>query len=770
MTQGFHNNAIFWVEVDKIVPNPYQPRKDFDEDALQSLADSIKQYGVLQPLVVTRKEEQTADGGLKVHYELIAGERRLRAAKLAGLTQVPVLIRDKEDSDREKLELAIIENLQREDLNPIDKALAFRQLADKFKMTHAQIAKKVGKSREYVSNALRLLSLPEDIQRAIANGIISEGHARPLLMLADKPEEQNTLFKEITMQKLTVREAEHIARSVATDKVRKNHIPPEIRKIERELTENLGTRVRIEQKDGNVGRVHIDFTSKDDLEHLLNLVKAHQAHELAKVTPKLEDAAGNADNIVPDFEKTKNSEEREDASTNLGSALGADFAQSGPLNANTVEDQTNNEAVKDKTNSFLKNNFEGSSENVETQVSLSDSQPHAEIPNTEASNTAEQTSPESMSVNTQNYGANTEPGVDQNTTEYAQETNVQINEAEPPKEPEISKDLEELLKAEFHENTAGNDTETNQDSAELKQTENKDYYSPFPENNQAAFQNSTAQDSNENIYSTGAFADSTESFDATSYSNLSGNSEFKGVSESEEAPNFDALNSDGKINDTANQSLSENHENSATNSPSSEDSLNAFENKITEIINQEKSEKDLASKSQKPVYPSGAQSDIKLSPELENLEEQMQKDIGMIMQNPELSPGSVAEVKTMQSDTPLSDTKISGDAEIVGQVNQLMQNSASNDENTSDLGVTFNEYKEEQDTMPGFDGQTLTASQKASLANSTTENASFNADAVDIDSLVQEADKLAQQIEKTNTGNNTKDNDESDLYSVQNFS
>ncbi len=769
MTQGFHNNAIFWVEVDKIVPNPYQPRKDFDEDALQSLADSIKQYGVLQPLVVTRKEEQTADGGRKVHYELIAGERRLRAAKLAGLTQVPVLIRDKEDSDREKLELAIIENLQREDLNPIDKALAFRQLADKFKMTHAQIAKKVGKSREYVSNALRLLSLPEDIQRAIANGIISEGHARPLLMLADKPEEQNTLFKEITMQKLTVREAEHIARSVATDKVRKNHIPPEIRKIERELTENLGTRVRIEQKDGNVGRIHIDFTSKDDLEHLLKLVKAHQAHELATVTPKLEDAAGNADNIVPDFENTKDSDGQEDASVNLGSALGADFTQEEARNANTLEVQTNNEAEEDKRNSFLKNDPESNSENIETQVSISNNQPHAETPNVEASNTAEQTSPEQMSVNNQNYGADTGVGTDQNTI-YTQESNTQINEAEPAKEAEISKDLEELLKAEFHEGTARNDTETEQSSAELRQEENKDYYSPFPESNQTAFQNGATENPNENIYSATASTDSAGSFDAASYSNSSKNSEFERMAEYGETPNFETLNSNEQINDAANQYLSENYESPTTSSPNSEDNLNAFENKITEIINQEKSEKDLASKSQKPVYPSGTQSDIKLSPELENLEEQMQKDIGMIMQNPELNPSSASDVKTMQSDTPLSDTSISGDAEIVGQVNQLMQNSAANDENTSDLGVTFEEYKEEQDTMPGFEGQTLTASQKASLANTVTENASFNADAVDIDSLVQEADKLAQKIEKTDTDGNTKDNDESDLYSVQNFS
>ncbi len=295
MTNGFHNNAIFWVEVDRIRSNPYQPRRDFNEASLQSLADSIKQYGVLQPLVVTRKEEELPDGGIRVYYELVAGERRLRASKLAGISQVPVLIRSKEDTEKEKLELAIIENLQREDLNPIDKAMAFKQLHEKFNMTHAQIAKKMGKSREYISNALRLLSLPEYIQQAIASGIISEGHSRPLLMLIDKPQELDTLFKEITMKKLTVREAEHIARGVATEKVRKNHIPPEIRRIEMELMENLGTRVRIEQKGENAGRVHIDFTNKADLEHLLQLVRHHKEKQMVEFTaPEAENNLANA--------------------------------------------------------------------------------------------------------------------------------------------------------------------------------------------------------------------------------------------------------------------------------------------------------------------------------------------------------------------------------------------------------------------------------------------------------------------------------------------
>ena len=157
---AFYNDSIFWIEVDKIKPNPFQPRKEFNEAALQDLADSIRQYGVLQPLVVTRKEIQKADGGLASEYELIAGERRLRASKIAGLAQVPVLIREGQETDMMKLELAIIENLQREDLNPIDRARAFDRLANEFGFKHAQIGEKIGKSREYVSNSLRLLTLP----------------------------------------------------------------------------------------------------------------------------------------------------------------------------------------------------------------------------------------------------------------------------------------------------------------------------------------------------------------------------------------------------------------------------------------------------------------------------------------------------------------------------------------------------------------------------------------------------------------------------------
>ncbi len=260
-------DSIFWVEVDRIKPNPFQPRKTFDEAALASLAESIRQYGVLQPLVVTRKEIERPGEGIYVEYELIAGERRLRASKLAGIVQVPVVIRGSEDDDRMKLELAIIENLQREDLNAIDRALAFQRLAKEFALTHIEIGKKVGKSREYVSNTLRILMLPPEMQDALRGGGISEGHTRPLLMLMDRPAEQKTLFQEIVARKLTVRDSEQVARRIATDKARKPDLTPELLLLERELTEKLGTRVRIEKKDQG-GKVLIDFFSVDDLAHI----------------------------------------------------------------------------------------------------------------------------------------------------------------------------------------------------------------------------------------------------------------------------------------------------------------------------------------------------------------------------------------------------------------------------------------------------------------------------------------------------------------------
>lgn len=281
-----YNDSIFWVETDKIKANPYQPRKEFDERALQDLADSVRQYGVLQPLVVTRREFEKDDGGLAVEYELIAGERRLRASRLAKLQQVPVIIRAEEDG-KVKLELAIIENLQREDLNPIDRARAFLRLAEEFSLTHAQIGKKMGKSREYVSNSLRLLQLPQEIMEGLQAQKISEGHARTLMMLNDRPDEQSTLFKEIVYKKMSVRESEKIARSIAKDKVRKREVPrdPQIDAYQKQLAEQLGTRVSIEP--GEVGgKIVIDFFSQDDIQTILSLLEGVPAGDSAAMLNK----------------------------------------------------------------------------------------------------------------------------------------------------------------------------------------------------------------------------------------------------------------------------------------------------------------------------------------------------------------------------------------------------------------------------------------------------------------------------------------------------
>jgi ParB family chromosome partitioning protein len=278
MSNQYVNNAIFWIELEKISPNPYQPRREFDPIALKSLSESIRMYGVLQPLVVTRKEVFHEGSGMSVEYELISGERRLRASKLAGLQQVPVLIRNSEDSAREKLEMAIIENLQREDINSVERARAFDRLAKEFGMKQIQIAEKVGKSREYVANTLRILMLPEEILNALSEGKISEGHTRPLLMLTDRPEEQLVLFKEIIAKKLTVREAESLSRRVATDKIRNKdkYLDPAIIEMEKTFTESLGTRVRIEKhKEG--GTVTIDFFNPDDLRALLEKLNKQQA-------------------------------------------------------------------------------------------------------------------------------------------------------------------------------------------------------------------------------------------------------------------------------------------------------------------------------------------------------------------------------------------------------------------------------------------------------------------------------------------------------------
>ncbi|HVU06775.1 MAG TPA: ParB/RepB/Spo0J family partition protein [Candidatus Paceibacterota bacterium] len=274
MQSQFSGDSIFWIDTEKIRPNPYQPRREFDEAALRALAESIRMYGLLQPLVVTRTELAKEDGGLTVEYELISGERRLRASKLLGLPQVPAIIRADSENARLKLELAIIENLQREDLNPVERARSFQQLSEEFGLKHIQIAQKVGKSREYVSNSIRLLALPADALDALSQGQISEGHARPLLMLSDRPQEQATLFKEIMFKRLTVRETELIARTIAVERSRKAKVAAnlELAEFEKKLSEALHTRVQIEQRQKG-GKITIDFFSPEDLKSIMDMVQ-----------------------------------------------------------------------------------------------------------------------------------------------------------------------------------------------------------------------------------------------------------------------------------------------------------------------------------------------------------------------------------------------------------------------------------------------------------------------------------------------------------------
>ncbi len=256
--------SVFWIELDKIKPNSMQPRREFEESALSELAQSIREYGVLQPVVIVRNEFDTSTGR-GVEYELLAGERRLRASKLAGLSQIPAIIKEAQP-DKVKLEIALIENLQRQDLNPIEKARAFKKLIDEFGMLQREVAEKVGKSREVVANTLRLLTLPEDMQQAVAAGKITEGHTRPLLMLSLHPEDQKQLYENILINNLSVRDAERRARYIAQDRARVL-LDPETRALQEKLENILGTRVHIDKK-GPKGKISIEFFSEEELKSI----------------------------------------------------------------------------------------------------------------------------------------------------------------------------------------------------------------------------------------------------------------------------------------------------------------------------------------------------------------------------------------------------------------------------------------------------------------------------------------------------------------------
>ncbi len=263
------NASIFQIEVDNIRPNPHQPRRTFDEGEIRSLAASIREFGVLQPIVVSKIEREMAHG-TEVEYELIAGERRLMAAKMAGLPRIPAIIRHV-DADRERLELAIIENLQREDLSPIEMARAFARLQDEFRLTQREIATRLGKSREAVANTVRLLDLPLPIQEAIGRGDISESHGRLLLGVTD-PKEQQALFDDLLHERFTTRELR--ARALHTG--HKKYIPhteqplsPEFRILQEELSAELKAPVTIYRSGEEGGRITISFYSKEELEQII---------------------------------------------------------------------------------------------------------------------------------------------------------------------------------------------------------------------------------------------------------------------------------------------------------------------------------------------------------------------------------------------------------------------------------------------------------------------------------------------------------------------
>jgi len=260
--------SIFDIEVSKIKDNPYQPRYEMDRDSLKELAASVKQHGILQPLIVTKLVRDTSRGQA-VEYQLVAGHRRLEAAKMAGLPYVPALVRD--STDQQKLELALVENIQRADLNALERAKAFKQLQEEFDLTHEEIAKKVGKSREFVSNSMRLLNLPEVVQQGLHQGRITEGHARTIAGIKN-PAAQKALFDEILANNLSVRQVEQRAREIYVQAhKRKVAFDPEIKKIAQRLELFLGKKVQV-KKSGVGGRLQVDFEDKKDLEGLVSKI------------------------------------------------------------------------------------------------------------------------------------------------------------------------------------------------------------------------------------------------------------------------------------------------------------------------------------------------------------------------------------------------------------------------------------------------------------------------------------------------------------------
>ena len=263
-----HKKTAMIVKISSVEPNVNQPRKQFDEDALLELSESIKQYGVLQPLLVSDKKD---------YYEIIAGERRWRAAKLAGLKEIPVIV--KEFSEQELVEISLIENIQREDLNPVEEAMAYKRLIVEFHLKQDEIAERVGKSRTAVTNAMRLLKLSEKVQQMLIDEMITAGHARAILSIADK-EKQESIAMKIFDEKLSVRETEALVKRMLE--------PPKTAKkskfssaedaiyesLEEKMKSIMGTRVQIHRKKNDKGKIEIEYYSKDELERIIDLFES----------------------------------------------------------------------------------------------------------------------------------------------------------------------------------------------------------------------------------------------------------------------------------------------------------------------------------------------------------------------------------------------------------------------------------------------------------------------------------------------------------------
>lgn len=252
------------MKINEVEPNRDQPRKNFDEDALLELSDSIKQFGVLQPLLVRKRKD---------YYEIIAGERRWRAAKLAGVKEVPVI--EKEYTDQEILEIGLIENIQRENLNPIEEAIAYKRLLEEFNLKQDEVAERVSKSRTAVTNSMRLLKLSDKVQQMIIDDMISTGHARALLAI-DDPELQYTLANKIFDEKLSVRETEKLVKEIKNPKKPKEKKPVANSFIYHDLEEKMksvfGTKVSIASKGKGKGKIEIEYYSDDELEHLFDMM------------------------------------------------------------------------------------------------------------------------------------------------------------------------------------------------------------------------------------------------------------------------------------------------------------------------------------------------------------------------------------------------------------------------------------------------------------------------------------------------------------------